>query len=82
MEFELVDSRKVPRPRRKPTRRGQESQRIIESLTPGKTAIVRLGKDQNVRGVKVSLTHAARRLGKPVTLWDHDGVVYAELVEE
>jgi hypothetical protein len=41
-----------------------------------------VGSGQNVRGVKVSMTHATKRLGKTVKLWEVDGVVYAELVSE
>ena len=32
--------------------------------------------------VQRSLTHAAKRFGKTVKLWDVDGVVYAELADD
>jgi hypothetical protein len=72
----------VPRPTKKPTRRSQATQKVIEALIRDKVAVIRVPDGGNVRGIKVSLTHAAKRVGKLVKLWDVDEVVYAELADD
>jgi hypothetical protein len=83
MKSKLIDSSKAPRPGKKPTTKAaDQSRQVIESLVPGKVAQIELAEGENVRGVKVSLTRAARTLGTEVTLWDNDGVIYAELTKD
>lgn len=80
MKAKLIDAQKAPRSDKKPTTKAADmSRQIVESLVLGKVAQIELSENENVRGVKVSLTRAARALGKEVSLWDIDGVVYAEL---
>lgn len=82
MDGSYLDVTKAPRPGKKPTtKQGRISQQLLAGLTKGKVLQVKPKEGQTVRGVKVSLSRAAKSLGKSVNTWDVDGVVYAELAD-
>lgn len=82
MDGSYIESSKAPRPGKKPTtKRGEVSQRLVAGLTTGKVLRVQPEAGQTVRGVKVSLSRAAKNLGRTIETWDIEGIVYAELVE-
>lgn len=81
MKYTLIDQEKAPQRETEsvPSKRRQESERIVAALIPGKVAQIELGPKDTPRGVKASLTRAAKRQNRPVRSWDINGVVYAEL---
>jgi len=83
MKYTLIDREKAPTQDTKtaPTERRRQTEQIVSALAPGKAAKIDLGPKDTARGVKASLTRAAKRQNRPVRSWDINGVVYAELVE-
>ncbi len=83
MKYTLIDREKAPREVLLATtsERRRLSEDVVVSLTPGKVAEIKLGPDDTPRGVKASLTRAAKRHDREVRSWDVKGIVYAELVE-
>ncbi len=83
MKYTLIDRDKAPTQDTKtaPSERRRQSELIVSALVPGKAAKIDLGPKDTARGVKASLTRAAKRQERPVRSWDINGVVYAELVE-
>lgn len=83
MEGTYLDASKAPRPGKKPTtKQGRASQELLAGLTVGTVLQIKPREGQTVRGVKVSLTRAAKSLGKTIETWDVDGVVYAKLADD
>ncbi len=81
MKFSLIDRSKAPEPKSATANKNVDIfNELVTSLVPGKAARVELTGKETPRGVKASITRAARRMGKPVRSWDVDGKVYAELV--
>ena len=83
MKYRLIDREEAPTQDTKtaPTERRRQIEQIVAALVPGKAAQIDLGPKDTARGVKASLTRAAKRQERPVRSWDINGVVYAELVE-
>jgi len=83
MKYTLIDREKAPHREGAsvPSERRQQSERVVAALIPAKVAKIELGPKDTPRGVKASLTRAAKRQGKIVRSWDVNGVVYAELTE-
>ncbi len=83
MKYTLIDRDKAPDENTKtaPSERRRQSELIVSALVPGKAAKIDLGPKDTARGVKASLTRAAKRQERSVRSWDINGVVYAELVE-
>lgn len=83
MKYTLIDHEKAPQRETGsgPSKRRQESERIVAALIPGKVAKIELGPKDTPRGVKASLTRAARRQDRKLHSWDVNGVVYAELIQ-
>ena len=83
MKYTLIDREKVPQEALKPapSERRRQSEQIVSALVQGKAAKIDLGPKDTARGVKASLTRAAKRQNRAVRSWDINGVVYAELVE-
>jgi hypothetical protein len=80
MKYTLIDREKAPTESIQTTsERRRQSEQIISVLVPGKAAKIELGPKDTARGVKASLTRAAKRQNRPVRSWDINGVVYAEL---
>lgn len=82
MELELIKPSDAPAFKKATSRTGKQSEDLVAALVPGMVGKVTLPKNISVRGAKVSLTRAAQRLGKQITLWDADGVVFMRLDEE
>jgi hypothetical protein len=83
MKYTLIDSEDAPfRPSGPLTKRTAMVHSMIAGLVPGKAAKVELETGETARGAKASITRAAKTLNKNVTVWDSDGVVYAQLAEE
>lgn len=83
MKYTLIDREKAPKEAFKsaPSERRRKSEQIVTDLIPGKAAKIELGPKDTARGVKASLTRAAKRQSRQVRSWDINGVVYAELVQ-
>lgn len=81
MKYTLIDREKAPQRETgsSPSKRRQESERIVAALIPGKVAKIELDSKDTPRGVKASLTRAAKRQNRQVHSWEINGVVYAEL---
>lgn len=83
MKYTLIDREKAPSqdPESPPSERRRQSEQIVSALVSGKAAKIDLGPKDTPRGVKASLTRAAKRQNRSVRSWDINGVVYAELVQ-
>jgi len=80
MKYTLIDREKAPTESiQTTTERRRQSEQIVSALVPGKAAKIELGPKDTARGVKASLTRAAKRQSRQVRSWDINGVVYAEL---
>jgi len=80
MKYTLIDREKAPEESLQTTsERRRQSEQIVSALVPGKAAKIELGPKDTARGVKASLTRAAKRQNRQVRSWDINGVVYAEL---
>jgi hypothetical protein len=80
MKYTLIDREKAPTESIQTTsERRRQSEQIVSALVPGKAAKIKLGPKDTARGVKASLTRAAKRQNRQVRSWDINGVVYAEL---
>lgn len=81
MKYTLIDREKAPdeNTATAPSERRRQSEQIVSELVPGKAAKIDLGPKDTTRGVKASLTRAAKRQNRPVRSWEINGVVYAEL---
>ena len=82
MKYSLIDRSKAPAPKAKPAATAALFDELVNSLTPGMAARVELSSKETPRGVKASITRAAKRAGPRVRSWDVDGRVYAELVDD
>ena len=83
MKFSLIDRGKAPTPKTSTANKNaQLFDELVGALVRGKVARIDLSGKETPRGVKASITRAARRAGRGVRSWDVDGKVYAELVEE
>ena len=82
VKYSLIDRGKAPEPK---TANANTTARLfdelVHSLTPGKAARVEPTGKETPRGLKASITRAAKRTGKTVRSWDVDGKVDTELVE-
>ena len=80
MKYTLIDRERAPTESIQTTsERRRQSEQIVSALVPGKAAKIELGPKDTARGVKASLTRAAKRQNRQVRSWDINGVVYAEL---
>jgi hypothetical protein len=52
---------------------------MLANLRSGMVARIELEGGETARGVKSSITRAARRLGKDVDVWDAAGSVFAQM---
>ena len=82
MKFSLIDRSKAPEPKTKAGGTTSQFDKVVNSLVPGKAARIEPQGKETPRGIKVSISRAAKRNGKRVRSWDADGKVYAELVDE
>ena len=82
MKYSLIDRGKAPQPKAKPASAAALFDGLVASLVLGKAARVEPTGKGTPRGLKASITRAARRAGRTVRSWDADGKVYAELVED
>lgn len=81
MKYRLVDRAKAPEPKRATTNKHVDQfNALVASLVPGKAARVEPTGKETPRGLKASITRAAKRLDRHVRTWDVEGKVYAELV--
>ncbi len=83
MKYSLIDREKAPQREgaSAPSERRRQSEQLVAALVPAKVAKIELGPKDTPRGIKASLTRAAKRQGRVVRSWDANGVVYAELAE-
>ena len=83
MRYTLIDAETAPsKPGGPMNKRAALVQSIVSDLVPGKAARIELDGTETTRGTKASISRAAKKLGRTVTVWDAEGVVYAELSEE
>ena len=81
VKFTMIDQSKAPRPKAKPTGATAQFDELVNALVPGKVARIEASGKESPRGIKASITRAAKRTGKRVHSWDVDGKVYAALIE-
>ncbi len=80
MNYTMIDADKAPaKPPKTLSRMARETHALVASLTSGKVARVEASDGESLRGIKASITRAAKRMDKNVRTWDHEGKVYAEL---
>ena len=80
MNYTMIDADKAPpKPPKTLSRMARETHTLVASLSTGKVARVEVSEGESLRGIKASITRAAKRMDKSVRTWDHDGRVYAEL---
>jgi hypothetical protein len=83
MKYTLIDREHIPPQSTEltMTERRRQSERVVAELVPGKAAKIEPGPKDTPRGIKASLTRAAKRQNRAIQSWEIDGVVYAELVQ-
>ena len=81
VKYSLIDRNKAPEPKTKAVGTTGQFDELVASLVPGKAARVEPQGKETPRGIKVSISRAAKRAGRRVRSWDVDGKVYAELVD-
>lgn len=80
MEFELVDETEVPAKPKEMSKGARESLALINQLTPGKVARIKVAPDQ-MRSVKLSLSRVGSANGKKVTVYSDETYVYCRLAD-
>jgi hypothetical protein len=68
-----------PKPRPTASKMTRQVEEMLTNLKPGAVARIDLEGDETARGLKSSITRAARRMGKDVDLWDASGAVFVQL---
>ena len=68
-----------PKPRPTASKMTRQVEEMLANLKPGSVAKIDLEGNETARGVKSSITRAARRMGKDVDLWDAAGSVFAQM---
>jgi hypothetical protein len=82
MTVEMIEAKDVPQVAKEGTSRAKASRALVQSLKPGKAARVEPNEGEALRGLKVSITRAAKALSIPVSVVSHDGVLYVQLSED
>jgi hypothetical protein len=72
----------IPRPPKATTPSMQRSYDVIDSLKPGVGAAVPVPEGKLAKGLKSSLSKAAKALGVQVVFTEANGMVYVELVDK
>lgn len=83
VQYTLIEHDEAPpRPMaRRGGRRHREVDALIGALSPGKVARIELAEEDKPGGVRKQLFEAAARTGRPVEVWEQDGVIYAGLAQ-
>ncbi|HEU5432552.1 MAG TPA: hypothetical protein VFU81_12865 [Thermomicrobiales bacterium] len=68
-----------PKPRPTASKLTRQVEQMLTNLKPGTVAKIDREGDETTRGVKASITRAAKRMGKNVDTWDAGGAVFAQL---
>ncbi len=80
MKYQMIDAREAPpKPAARPSRRGQLLMQLISDLAVGRVARIDLEGTETTRGTKTSISRVAKRMGRTVSSWDAEGVVFVEL---
>jgi hypothetical protein len=81
VHYTVIDDREAPpRPSlRRGGKRHQELDVLITAWTPGKVARIDVSEESRPGGLRNQLYEAAARLGRPVAVWDQEGVLYVGL---
>jgi hypothetical protein len=67
-----------PKPRPTACTMTRQVEEMLANLKPGSVTKIDLEGNETARGVKSSITRAARRMGKEVDLWDAAGSVFVQ----
>ncbi len=83
MRYTIIDEHEAPRsPNFHLNKTQQEADALVAALTPGTIARIEEMAGTKLAGLRMRIYDAAARLGRPVEVWDDDGVVYAGLGEQ
>lgn len=70
----------APEAARKISNKAVFSRNVINSIEPGFAAELTPTDDETARGLRVSLSRAARDLNVKIHAWEHDGRIYVARV--
>lgn len=79
MQVTYINEKDAPPAPGKMTKGMEESSAILAQLGKGKVAAVTPDGDQTMRGLKASMSRAAKRQGTKITAWDVEGTLYIKL---
>lgn len=82
MKFQIIDRKEAPEVG-KPSSASKmmnESMELINALSKGKVARIDLEEGASARGVKSSISRAAKKLNKPVRNWQVNETIFVELL--
>lgn len=82
-EFSVVKESDAPRPVRQTGRlaaRMREYEKYVETVTAGKVGRLTPSRGESPRGIALRVSRAGKRVGKPVSTWVADGVVYFSII--
>ena len=68
-----------PKPRPTASKLTRQVEAMLTNLKSGAVAKIELEGGETARGVKSSITRAARRMGEDVDTWDAAGSVFAQM---
>ena len=76
MKYEIINEKDAPAAPAPMTKGMRESSAILDQLKKGSVAAITPDDGQTVRGIKASMSRAAKRQGLKVSVYEVDGVVY------
>ena len=76
MNYEIINEKDAPAARAPMTKGMRESVAILDRLKKGSVAAITPDEGQSTRGIKASMSRAAKRQGVRLTVYDVDGLVY------
>lgn len=80
MKFQMIDRKEAPvTAKPSQSKMMNESMELINALSKGKVARIDLEEGASARGVKSSLSRAAKKLNKPVRNWQVNETIFVEL---
>lgn len=81
--WSVIDAKEAPEEDYKSaSKMMNESLQIVGAIKPNKVVQIDLGPEDNAKGVRLSLAHAARKLGKQIHTYQKNESVFVRLKEE
>ena len=78
-DFQVIKESEAPRPGRQTGRlaaRMREYEKYVESVQSGKVGRLTPSRGETPRGIALRISRAGKRMGKSITTWVVDDVVY------